>query len=213
MDPYHRRDILFHMDFGSNDGGEFFPFKDSFSFEDIMSVYQEYFTHHDNNSWKRGIFHFAIIVNYSRPNGFAFSGDVAPYWGYIPGTNGFVLSNTLVDRIEESYFFLKSRQYIYASLIMHEMGHNFGIRFGEPFGCDNQLTKYPYQIGWWTWRTYTSCMNYRYTYTILDYSDGSHGWRDYNDWEHVDLTYFEIPEESSNMYKMKVFEYLQNPLK
>jgi len=37
-------------------------------------------------------------------------------------------------------------------------------------------------------------MNYRYTYSILDYSDGSHGKIDYDDWENIDLTYFEKPK-------------------
>jgi hypothetical protein len=36
-------------------------------------------------------------------------------------------------------------------------------------------------------------MNYQYTYRIFDYSDGTHGWGDYDDWGNIDLTYFETP--------------------
>jgi hypothetical protein len=74
---------------------------------------------------------------------------------------------------------------------MHETGHNFGIRFGEPFGCDCWIGKYPWQICFWFIRNYKSIMNYQYTYNIFDYSDGSHGRGDYDDWANIDLTYFE----------------------
>ena len=34
-------------------------------------------------------------------------------------------------------------------------------------------------------------MNYRYVYSgLTDYSDGSHGKNDYDDWANIDLTYF-----------------------
>jgi hypothetical protein len=40
-------------------------------------------------------------------------------------------------------------------------------------------------------------MNYRYTIHILDYSDGSHGKRDYDDWGNIDLTWFEISSKKN----------------
>jgi hypothetical protein len=36
-----------------------------------------------------------------------------------------------------------------------------------------------------------SNLYYRYTYEILNYSDGSHGFGDYNDWGKMDLTFFQ----------------------
>jgi hypothetical protein len=74
---------------------------------------------------------------------------------------------------------------------MHEIGHNFGIRFGNPFGCDFPGSGSPFRLSYWIFRNYKSVMNYRYTYFILDYSDGSHGRRDFDDWENLDLTWFE----------------------
>ncbi|RLF61368.1 MAG: hypothetical protein DRN16_03770 [Thermoplasmata archaeon] len=54
------------------------------------------------------------------------------------------------------------------------------------------------------WANYVSCMNYgnsggplkgilkpSYAWMVLDYSDGTHGEHDYNDWAHIDLTYFQ----------------------
>lgn len=33
-------------------------------------------------------------------------------------------------------------------------------------------------------------MNYRYVFKLVDYSDGSHGENDFDDWGHLDLTQF-----------------------
>lgn len=190
--PFHRRNIVFHFDTGQFGGGEIIPYDDDSSFEEIQKIWNDYFLHNDSNNWRRGVFHYAIFTHDQTPKGYGFSGDVSPYWGYIPGTDSFSIANALVEKKAKLPF--KSPAYITASLIIHEMGHNFGIRFGEPFGCDNRLTGSPFKLGWYIWGNYKSIMNYRYTYSILDYSDGSHGKIDYDDWDNIDLTYFEKPE-------------------
>jgi len=189
--PFHRRNIIFHIDSGLINGGEIIPFDNKVNFDDVLEIYQNYFLHNDENSWRRGVFHYGIFVYFCVPAGYGFSGDISPYWGYIPGTNCFVVSSQKMK--QRSLFAFKPLEYIYASVIMHEMGHNFGFRAGKPFGCDSQISKYPWQIGYWFYRNYKSIMNYRYTYKILDYSVGSHGRRDHNDWANIDLTYFEKP--------------------
>jgi len=190
--PFHRRNIVFHFDTGELNGGEIVPYDSDTQFEEILEIWNNYFLHNNSNDWRRSVFHYVIFVHDQTPKGFGFSGDVSPYWGYNPGTNGFAIANTLVEKKAKLPF--KSTEYIIASLIIHEMGHNFGIRFGEPFGCDNRLTGSPFKLGWYIWGNYKSIMNYRYTYSILDYSDGSHGKIDYDDWENIDLTYFEKPK-------------------
>jgi len=190
--PFHRRNIVFHFDTGQLNGGEIIPYDPESKFSEVLEIWNNYFLHNNPNDWRRSVFHYLVFVHNQTPSGFAFSGDVPPYWGYIPGTNSFVLANTLIEKKSKIPF--KTTDYIIASLIMHEMGHNFGIRFGEPFGCDNRMTSTPFRIGWYIWRNYKSVMNYRYSYFILDYSDGSHGKRDYDDWENIDLTYFEKPK-------------------
>ena len=62
------------------------------------------------------------------------------------------------------------------------------------FVDDNQGTKTPLKLSYWLFGRYKSIMNYRYTYFILDYSDGSHGALDSDDWDKIDLSYFEKPE-------------------
>ena len=191
--PFHRRNIVFHFDTGDIEGGEMIPFDETTENEDLLQIYNEFFLHNDNSNWRRGVFHYGIVVYYRYPC-MAFSGDVAPYWGYFPGTNSFVLARSNADTIEKRVFW-KSREYIWASNFVHELGHNFGLKWGRPLGCDCQFGKYPWQFNYWFFGTYKSVMNYRYTFSILDYSDGSHGRRDFDDWENIDLSYFEIPNQ------------------
>ena len=73
---------------------------------------------------------------------------------------------------------------------MHELGHTLDI---ENPGVDNDHTMNPFQIQWWIYGPYKSCMNYRYTYRLVDYSDGSRAFNDFNDWEDMDLTAFQRP--------------------
>ncbi|MBN1860370.1 MAG: hypothetical protein JW840_02790 [Candidatus Thermoplasmatota archaeon] len=190
--PYHRRNIVFHFDTGQLDGGDIVPYDEKITFEKIRSLWNTYFLHNDTNNWRRGVFHYVLFVPDQKPGAYAFSGDVPPYWGYIPGTNGFTIATSVIEK--KAKIPLLTADHITASLIVHEMGHNLGIRFGRSFGCDNKLTSRPWRIGWYIWRNYRSIMNYRYTYTILDYSDGSHGKKDYDDWENIDLGYFEKPK-------------------
>jgi hypothetical protein len=190
--PVHRRNIVYHFDTGEINGGEFIPYQETISFDEIMDVYTQYFLHENNDTWRRSVFHYGLIVHESFPKGYGFSGDVSPYWGYLPGTNSFVISSTLMEK--NARLTSKTLEYLYASAIMHEMGHNFGLRNGHPPGCDMRSSKYPWQIGWWLFRTYKSIMNYHYTYRIFDYSDGTHGTRDFDDWSALDFSHFEIPE-------------------
>jgi len=85
------------------------------------------------------------------------------------------------------------RAVVYASGMMHETGHTLGI-FGSNTntpGCDDPDTHYPWEINWWAWITYESCMNYGRVYQIVDYSDGSRGKNDFDDWANIDLTLFQ----------------------
>jgi hypothetical protein len=81
-----------------------------------------------------------------------------------------------------------NRASVYAGAIMHETGHTLGIY--AP-GCDAPDCVWPWQINYWLYAPYKSCMNYRYTYRgIVDYSDGSRGKNDFDDWAIIDLTLF-----------------------
>jgi len=69
---------------------------------------------------------------------------------------------------------------------MHETGHTLGIY--NP-GVDNHQGYLPWQIDYWRYGPYKSSMNYRYIYNgVIDYSDGSRGKNDFDDWSAMDLT-------------------------
>jgi hypothetical protein len=74
---------------------------------------------------------------------------------------------------------------------MHELGHTLGIFHSNSPGCDNESTMYPWRKGWWVWANYKSCMNYRYAWSLVDYSDGTHGEKDFDDWGNIDLAFFQ----------------------
>lgn len=184
--PFHRRNINIHID-----RNEMIPFDRNVGIQEVFDIYDEHYLHNDPDNWRRSVFHYGLFVSECFPPGYGFSGDVDPYWGYGPGTNGFVISCRQME--DSSVRDSNTLAYTFGSAIMHEMGHNFGIRGGNPPGCDNRGCIYPWRKDFWLYQNYKSCMNYRYTYKIFDYSDGSHGVRDFDDWSAIDLTYFEIP--------------------
>ena len=192
--PFHRHNIVFYLDVGDKYGGEIIPFDNETNQTEVIDIYNKYFILNDKDNWRRSVFHYGIFVYLCQPNGYAFRGDGSPFWGYGPGTNSFVIAGKNMERLSDKT--LESLSYIYASSIMHETGHNLGIRWGHPFGCDARFSYKPWQIGFWVYFNYKSIMNYIYTYSILDFSDGSHGRRDFDDWANIDLTHFEIPDDS-----------------
>lgn len=182
--PFHRRNYVVHVN-----RSEIIPYDEKTDINELLNYYDSYFLNGNPTNWRRGVFHYGIYVYETTPKGYAFSGDVDPHWGYHPGTNGFVISSSRMER--NARWFTETLEYYYASATMHELGHNFGFRLGDPFGCDAQLGKYPWQIMYYVYGNYVSIMNYRYTYKVFDYSDGSHGFLDHDDWGELDLSYFE----------------------
>jgi hypothetical protein len=152
--------------------------------------------HNDVNNWRRGVFHWGFIAyNGTWAEGFTFSSRV----NGMNALDCFLLSSQyhdsrvknvpLIDSLLRRTFNReKQRAIIYAGAIMHETGHSLSLN--NP-GVDNHNAVWPWQIGYWQYGPYKSVMNYRYIYTnLIDYSDGSHGKNDYNDWASIDLTNF-----------------------
>ena len=82
------------------------------------------------------------------------------------------------------------RDEVFASAYMHECGHTLGF---WPIPGPSRNAMYPWQPLWWLWRPYKSCMNYGYMYITVDYSDGTRGLRDLDDWDEnrMNLKYFQ----------------------
>jgi hypothetical protein len=156
--------------------------------------------HGDAHNWRRGVFRWCIV---------GYNGTYA-YGGYV---NGFTFSSRINGSSALDCFFVSGRNLdskvtqfpligmltrktmnrdkqlaiIWAGAIMHETGHTLAC---QAPGCDAGGTM-PWQINFWRYANYKSVMNYRYIYSnILDYSDGSRGKNDFDDWGTMDLTYF-----------------------
>lgn len=55
---------------------------------------------------------------------------------------------------------------------------------------DNKEASKIFTRQFWKYKNYKSCMNYLYTFLILDYSDGSIRRNDFDDWSNIDLGFF-----------------------
>jgi hypothetical protein len=181
-DAFDRYNIFLHLDDGSMGGGEMIPFDNETPREELVTLYENYFLHGDTNNWRKGVFHYGILVYDATYAGYVFGTDDG-YWG------AYQISSKRVDRPIHLTFTSKGKSIAYASVYMHELGHTLNIRI--PGGHDTD-SYYPWQIGWWKWRPYKSCMNYGYTYELVDYSDGSRGKNDHDDWHTLDLPGFQI---------------------
>ena len=180
---YAERNIMFHIDDGCMGGGEIIPFDSMMQLGEEQWYYKQYFLHNDPENWRRGVFRYALYVNDHSPiKGLEFPGENTVIQFFKPGLNSFVIST--------QYFRLFSIK-DHACLMLHELGHTLRIYIGHPLGCDNQLMRNPFSLQRILFRNYRSVMNYQYTYDIMDYSDGSHGFGDYDDWGNMDFTFFQ----------------------
>jgi len=174
---YDRQNVVYHLDDGDweGTGTDIIPYDESTSPLERNEIYEEYFLHGDPNNSRLGIFHYGVVVYQDEEvNGCAF------------GSNRFQVSSHGME--EKAEFPLLDRDVVYASAYMHETGHTLGFM---PIPGHNRFSKYFYQLGWWLNRPYISCMNYGYMYKMVDYSNGERLFRDYDDWERMDLTYFQ----------------------
>ena len=187
---FGRRNIVCHLDDGCmGGGGEIIPFNRKIYRYELRTLYNEYFLHNDSENWRRSVFRYALVVYDFSGSGMAYVGMHPWLCWHAEGTNTFVISVQAMH--QWSIKLLKPLDVVLASVLMHETGHILGIDFMFPVGCDWKRTVHPRNLAFWIFRNYKSCMNYRYVYSIIDYSDGSHGMFDYDDWSNLDFSFFE----------------------
>jgi hypothetical protein len=193
-DSYARQNIVWHIDDGRLGGGEIIPFNGNITDQDLTDWYWEYFMHEDANNWRRGVFRWCIIVyNGTWARGFTFSSRINGKFAldcFLIETNFHEMRAKLfwiIGGLERHTFNRTlNRACVYAGGIMHESGHTLGLNSA---GVDDPNTVWPWQADFWKFLPYMSVMNYRYIYTGLnDYSDGSRGKNDFDDWSHIDMT-------------------------
>ncbi|MBU1941819.1 MAG: hypothetical protein KKC68_08605 [Candidatus Thermoplasmatota archaeon] len=172
---FDRQNKVIHIDDGNMGGGEFIPFAQDTTYDDLQEIYRDYFLHNNESTWRRGVFHYGLMIYNSV--------DVA---GAAFGSNRFYI--TYRGHEKKANAILLERNTVFASALMHELGHTFDF---WPIGGHDRDSFYPWQPSWWKWRPYKSCMNYGYMYSSVDYSDGSRGKNDFDDWSRMDFYSFQ----------------------
>lgn len=178
IDAFASQNISLHVDTGELGGGEELPPQSLISYPEIIDIYWDSFLHNDLNNPRQNIFHYGIICDYSQSGGFAVMG-----WNHL---NAFIISAQLLAELYPRY----TKGWLATAASMHEVGHTCGLIATKYTGIDNRNTVYPFYKEFWGYLSYKSMLNYHYTYSFLDFSDGSHGRGDFNDWGNLDLSFF-----------------------
>jgi len=178
IDAFAQQNISLHVDTGELGGGEELPPQSSVSYAEIIDIYWDSFLYYDLNNPRQNIFHYGIICDYSQSGGFAVMG-----WNHL---NAFIISAQLLAESYPRY----TQGWLATAASMHEVGHTCGLIATTYKGIDNRNTVYPYYKEFWGYLSYKSMLNYHYTYSFLDFSDGSHGRGDFNDWGNLDFSFF-----------------------
>ena len=176
---FEKQNISLHIDVGALEGGEEITLCYSVSsYDKLRDLYWDYFLHNDLNNPRKGIFHYGFICDYCPDSNF-------PFFGWDQLDSFAISSQWLKDKLP---LFGVGRLIVGATV--HHLGHTLGLKADIHGGIDNIVTLHPFTIQWWKYRNYKSCMNYWYKYKIFTYSDGKHGFGDFNDWGNIDLNFF-----------------------
>ena len=175
---FTKHNIVLLIDDGLMGGSDEIPFDDALDYDELREIYETYFLRNDYNNSRKGVFHYAIlcheVVFWRRPAG-----------GMNFMRDAFVIGSAYIQKWRPS---TEGMEIAHASLFMHELGHSLDLN--HHIGVDNEHTRFPWQLRYWLFGNYKSCMNYRYAFTLIDYSDGIHGFLDYDDWGSLDLHRF-----------------------
>lgn len=190
-DPFQKQNIVFHII------DERIPFDENTTKEELQEYYYKYFLNNDPDNWKRGAFHYCLIIYHTFYPGFVFRTTVNgkhmtdSFQISTRNHEGLPLKKPIYDSIRRLTFNReRQRELIYASAMMHETGHVLGIYRQNTPACDNIDSVFPNKE-WFKYKNYKSCMNYNCVYNFVDYSDGSRGKNDFDDWDRIDLTRFQ----------------------
>ncbi len=189
MDRFNEHGITVHIDDGCmGKGGDILPFvRGNGAYHQDTGVVAGHYAN-DFSDDRKGIFRYLIIAY---GGGWCHPQDSNHWYDcmVVPHNQKFFMNQlnaALTDR---------AKRIGQAVQVLHELGHSLGIIGISSPGVDNASVRnnnppdYP-------WFDYVSVMNYDYfRQRYFDYSDGSHGPNDTNDWGALDLTFFQTPSE------------------
>jgi len=166
-----------------NGGGEILPYIEAIS-QDSGATSPFYRNHFAEE--RQGIFRYLIVGNAA---GFCHPSEFNRYDTMAVGTNAQIF-------LKRGGFTPRAFRVMLAAMVMHETGHSLGIGPWNVGGNDNVSfveSKEAERVYVEKWGNYRSVMNYYHIYDkkLVDYSDGSNGPGDVNDWALFDLTFFQ----------------------
>jgi len=201
MDSFSNHDITVHVDDGwsdgpKNGGGEYLRYVPQ-TIQPADGIGSEFYKNHFSND-RHGIFRYIFVQ----------AGEIG--W-VLPQTSNWNPDAISLPASRKLYFNMmippaitpRLHHLTMAVAFIHELGHSLGLDNEICQGIDNssmvgRSNLPPFQkfkarldsIEYW--KTYESVMNYnKFGQYYMDYSDGSHGIRDFDDWGNIDLTYFQ----------------------
>ncbi|MFH1100565.1 MAG: hypothetical protein V1726_00815 [Methanobacteriota archaeon] len=188
IERFAQHNICLYIDYGwpnnpVNGGGELLEHYETLSQDSGMML--QYYKNHFPDE-RKGIFRYVVVGHNA---GFCHPSEFNNYDSMAVDTS---LYKALLKR---KAFTPRTQRIVLASATMHELGHSLNIARWTVQGCDNLSfadSKQAKQEFLDRWGNYKSVMSYYYIWDkkIVDYSDGSHGTGDSNDWANLDLTYF-----------------------
>jgi hypothetical protein len=167
-----------------NGGGELLPHIKRISWDSGMML--QYYNHYFPDD-RRGIFRYLLMCHSGVFPMNAFSGNTE-FNRFDTMAVGLHLYQKLLTP--------RTQRLLVAATVLHELGHTLSIAPYTIEGCDNislfdirEIRQYIEE-----WGNYKSVMNYLYVGSkkIIDFSDGTHGYNDQNDWEKFYLPFFQI---------------------
>ena len=181
VDSYAEHNITLHIDLGSLGGGEEIHYECRHvpTYAALEDMYWKYFLENDLQNPRKNIFHYGLLCNFCPDLNFPFVG-----WNAL---DSFAISVEWLAQTYPQY----ERQQLIAGGIAHHFGHTLGLIADTYQGIDNMDTLRFFSASWWNFHNYQSCMNYYYKFRKLTLSDGSDLPGDFNDWEHLDFSFFQ----------------------
>ena len=201
VDKFSEHDISLHIDDGwpggpTNGGGEYLDYYPD-RIDPTDGIGSEYYKYHFPEE-RHGIFRYIFIqsgnIGWNLPQTYQWLSDVIS----LPFDNEWFLKAFVPPALTP-----KLQRMALAVVFMHELGHSLGLTQEYSAGIDNASQVGRNQLPFFKklaeairanqyWDNYESVMSYyKFSRYLIDYSDGSHGEHDSDDWGHIDLTYFE----------------------
>jgi len=80
---FESHNVVYHLDDGGMGGGEMIPFQEMVDYEELQQIYWNYFLHGNESNWRRGVFHYGLVVYNASYPGFVFWAVSVPIWMHI----------------------------------------------------------------------------------------------------------------------------------